>query len=74
MFEDAIQQRAAYFGYTAAPGGNCAARAPAELPSFSSAESFAPPRWNRVTTGVSGWRKSFVGSMLEAQIGLRILR
>lgn len=73
-FEDAIQQRAAYFGYTAAPGGSCAARAPAELPSFSSAESSAPPRWTRATIGVSGWRKSSEDSMQEAQLGPQILR
>ena len=52
----------AYFDYTAALGGSCAALSHAELPSFSLPASLVRPRLHLVMAGVAGWRRSFVNS------------
>lgn len=56
-----MQQREAYFGYTAAPGGSCAVLVPVEPPSSAWPASSVPLRSYRARAVVVGWRKSWTG-------------
>lgn len=67
---DIIQKRVvAYFDYTAVPGGNCAARAPAELPSFALPASLARPRLPAMVDDAE-LRRNFAG-WTQRKIALR---
>jgi hypothetical protein len=56
-----IQQREAYFDYTAALGGSYAALSLAGPPSVSSPASLVRPHLHLGMVHVAGWRRSFVG-------------
>ncbi|KFY06466.1 hypothetical protein V492_08031 [Pseudogymnoascus sp. VKM F-4246] len=56
------EKREAYCGYTAAPGGSCAARARAAPPCASWPGAPARPRWRHAPVGDAASRRRTAGS------------